>query len=389
MGDFSCYCILCGVPHSRQGSGILDSVKRSWLAVSTLLTKCSIFEKGMDSTMIIELPATWDENSWEARGFTVKETGEKLLTNASWEDWAFTPDQKRYRTIIAIHESCLEICKRFTTSHTGHSMTRVSNTSHFWDTVEPLVQFASIYNLPNFVEIPSRYYGAGRWQMKSWDLFSDLIDDDDSDNQEEDPRWDEDYEKYCAQFYYLEVDPLHVPDLTDSILSGLRPLPDHIPALMASVWQTDMPNSNHGRGELLHRITALPEELRSAILFQHRPLDNISREPNYFFPPFMWRDALLNGLLPWLWDLDRTVINAHPAAPGGKEWDWEALARTLAQDDVFLPAPDSPSCPRGLKNRRRIWQLVDDFRPGDKPACRPHHILTEEEFIATTSEGGG
>ncbi len=46
-------------------------------------------------------------------------------------------------------------------------------------------------------------------------------------------------------------------------------------------------------------------------------------------------------------------------------WDWELLVRQLAQVEAFEEGNLMPSMPLGLRNRRRIWRLVDEARPGD------------------------
>ncbi|KAG8624062.1 hypothetical protein KVT40_009038 [Elsinoe batatas] len=348
--------------------------EQKWLTKSILLTISPRLGAPVEATAVMEMPATWDEYSWEGRGFIVNATGEKLLSNAFWEEWAFTPDQDRYNFIMAFHESCLEISKRFMISHTSTLTTRISDTGQLWNALEPIVRDFSINKMPKLIEIPSQYYGLSEWQSGTWELFTDLDENDD----EDDELLNEEYERYCSQFYYVESDPLNIPDMTQSVLQGLQPLPNQVPVLMSSVWQGYLTNRDHNHTSLLHRIIRLPWELRSAILFQHRPFDDMSREPNYLFPPVMWKEALLNGLLPWLWDLDHTIVESHPDSSDGREWNWEALARTLAQDDILLPGPGMPNCPRGLKNRRRIWQLVDDLRPDGKPAHRPYRLPARE-----------
>lgn len=46
-------------------------------------------------------------------------------------------------------------------------------------------------------------------------------------------------------------------------------------------------------------------------------------------------------------------------------WDWELLVRQLAQLDAFEPGGVMESAPWALRNRRRIWRLLDDARRED------------------------
>lgn len=75
-----------------------------------------------------------------------------------------------------------------------------------------------------------------------------------------------------------------------------------------------------------------------------------------------WREALVRGYLPWLWDLEPGVI-AHKEAskPAEQEWNWELLVRQLAQVDLHEPRAVLENLPMGLRNRRRIWRLADDI----------------------------
>ncbi|KAL9079165.1 MAG: hypothetical protein Q9157_001916 [Trypethelium eluteriae] len=96
----------------------------------------------------------------------------------------------------------------------------------------------------------------------------------------------------------------------------------------------------------------------------------------YVLPPPVWRAGLLSGkLIPYLWDLDPVVIREKDAAPDGSEdsrWDWELLARQLAQPNAFDKGQPLTDVPMGLANRRRIWQLLDDMYLGDVQPSMPN-----------------
>lgn len=84
-----------------------------------------------------------------------------------------------------------------------------------------------------------------------------------------------------------------------------------------------------------------------------------------------WREMLFSEkVLPWLWDLDSTVLKSKP--PGKEKaydanglWGWELLARQLAQVDIFEEGKSMANIQLGLNNRRRILELVDVARIND------------------------
>jgi hypothetical protein len=77
--------------------------------------------------------------------------------------------------------------------------------------------------------------------------------------------------------------------------------------------------------------------------------------------------------LPWLWDLDPGILNSRrsdgdPPFDVDGAWDWEFLVRQLAQVEVFEDGNMMANVQLGLRNRRRIWRLVDEARMGDSAA---------------------
>ena len=80
-------------------------------------------------------------------------------------------------------------------------------------------------------------------------------------------------------------------------------------------------------------------------------------------PPFIWREALFaRKLLPWLPPLDSaTIIAKDLDCPPHSQWNWELLVRQLAQSRIREPGNGLHGLAPGLRNRRRIWQLVEDI----------------------------
>ena len=75
-----------------------------------------------------------------------------------------------------------------------------------------------------------------------------------------------------------------------------------------------------------------------------------------------WRKALLLNYLPWLWDLEpQMVADKQLCKPPGQEWNWELLVRRLSIVNIHEPKAVFEDLPIGLRNRRRIWRIVDDM----------------------------
>lgn len=81
-------------------------------------------------------------------------------------------------------------------------------------------------------------------------------------------------------------------------------------------------------------------------------------EPSKVLPdanPDIWRKALADGYLPWLWDLEWSIIARKEASkPPEHLWDWGQLVRQLAQIHLHEPKAVFEDLPMGLRNRRRI-----------------------------------
>lgn len=92
------------------------------------------------------------------------------------------------------------------------------------------------------------------------------------------------------------------------------------------------------------------------------PIHELGLECEFKVVPSAWREALTQGYLPWLWDLDKEAITFKEAAkPEDHQWNWELLVRHLAQVEIHKPRAVLDDLPMGFRNRRRIWRLVDDI----------------------------
>lgn len=134
------------------------------------------------------------------------------------------------------------------------------------------------------------------------------------------------------------------------------------------------------------RFLALPPELQDLTLSFMETTEPLSITPNRTIPQEYWRQMLARGrLLPFLWELDAVAIDEIIAKKNNNNnnstlpLDWERLVRALSQPVVRhgdelqrgLSTESPTHCydrldiSDGLRNRRRIWQLVEEMRVGD------------------------
>lgn len=129
------------------------------------------------------------------------------------------------------------------------------------------------------------------------------------------------------------------------------------------------PPSPDGRqAEFRARFERLPQEMQDHILSfvfteQHFPPDC-----TYLIPQGAWMNLLLQGqVVPYLWDLDRDQVEKKVAEgrERGVEWDFELLVRRLCQARSMADGAPLAGMPAGLRNRQRVWKLVQDMYVGD------------------------
>ncbi|RAQ46461.1 hypothetical protein AFGD_000221 [Aspergillus flavus] len=168
--------------------------------------------------------------------------------------------------------------------------------------------------------------------------------------------------------YEYEMAPSPIPGLTQEILSYLQPLP---PSL-------------RGQTGLSPELEALPAEIQDMIYNNLHPFVNPGQTCTRSLPSGLWRDMLFNRhILPWLWDLDISALRSYPVTPDAGNaltyeaedvWDWERLVRTLAQVEVFEPGNPLQHAPLRLRNRRRIWRLLEEAKDEDIEEWLDTHV---------------
>jgi len=125
---------------------------------------------------------------------------------------------------------------------------------------------------------------------------------------------------------------------------------------------------------LRQEFERLPQELQDRIIDQTKPLSGTARTCNRALGPFVWRRMLSDAsLVPFLWDIDTSVLMQGP------ELDYELLVRQLAQPDVFDVGQPLQDVPLGLRNRRRIWRVLESMRAGDRARDSTLSIFQQDE----------
>jgi hypothetical protein len=176
----------------------------------------------------------------------------------------------------------------------------------------------------------------------------------------------------CEQQY--EVAPYPILNLTSEILAFLKPLP--IKPLQGS----------EGRASKMmkEQFNRLPVELQDEIYCHLYPFVNPPLECTRQLSSDVWRTFLFRGnIFPWLWDLDASALKGSrqgcserdydgdyyysnlPAYGADNYWDWEQLVRQLAQVEAFETGHPMEHAPFALRNRRRIWRILDEARMDD------------------------
>ena len=107
--------------------------------------------------------------------------------------------------------------------------------------------------------------------------------------------------------------------------------------------------------------TPLPPEIVNDIIQLVPFLGSEPQEGAQRGPQIYWRLIFVDGrLLPFLWDLK--LCQALQSEGDDISWNYELLVRQLAQVEYF---ESGKNVPPGLRNRRRIWRLVEEMYVGD------------------------
>jgi hypothetical protein len=115
-------------------------------------------------------------------------------------------------------------------------------------------------------------------------------------------------------------------------------------------------------------------------------LQNAELICNYAYSQDWWCEALINKkMFPWLWDIDIHMIRERQKTGN---WNWELLARQLSQIVIHDPHDKTVKLPLRLRNRRRIWRILEEGRVDDVagPEERAKQAWLEERDRRWASE---
>ncbi|KAJ0120699.1 hypothetical protein J7T55_015431 [Diaporthe amygdali] len=179
--------------------------------------------------------------------------------------------------------------------------------------------------------------------------------------------------------HYLNHDPLHIPELTSTLLANLEPYVA----------------SEHTQETLKfrERLARLPGELK-LLIFEHvTAAHDWPLSCTRLLGPRFWKTLFNknNPCFAWLWDLDQEMVRQTDP---DLVLDWELLFRKLSQGpkvaDCFRGNSESDfeifrgvlqRTPCGLEGRRRIWTLLEEMYIGDR-STRWRLWLQDPEYEA-------
>ncbi|KAI0470501.1 hypothetical protein GGR56DRAFT_660618 [Xylariaceae sp. FL0804] len=306
------------------------------------------------------------------------------------------------RAYLPIHSACLEMAKRmFPSSPAAH----VKDMRALFLALRWRHAVSRVYGV-NWCRFGEANYTVG---PVSWYLpercFWSCNDHDEAAGQDS---------EFNVTFTFTS-DPIDIPDLTDTLLRNLKPC------------QIDVCGDKEAH-PFWERITALPEDIFHIILSYLRSCRDFPPVANFMLPQHFWKTQLTSpsdGLLPWLWDIDPVKVESKAIEPypGGPnfEWNWELLVRQLSRgvdagirqdipENIMFNSPwefrdpdswDGPlwtwsgyhshleHVPRGLQNRRRIWQLLEEMFVGDQLPIAEPNVPPRERCVELPFTKGG
>ncbi|KAI1393090.1 uncharacterized protein F4822DRAFT_393052 [Hypoxylon trugodes] len=334
MGRNQIYCCICGSPFLEPGQS--DDERGEWLARAVLVTTAHETDHG------IELDIYWpqapsgsyaldlgpnpptelkrrvlrlDSEYSEHNQFKILESGATVsafTVGAGSPTSTVTSGGTFY---LAVHGVCNQLAEHFIDSRAEARDTfqigpqdKISSIKQLWEVLYRRMPGSTPLNSEYILPEPHAYYGGRYCRNVYWEPSDDL--------------------EYGE---LLEENPSEIPNLTESILQNLQPASSEAP------------------GDKLNKTNFNHQE--------SNPKSEIVHNQDW------WYDAFISKtLFPWLWDLDVKLIQKRRQEGN---WDWKALGRQLSRVEIHTPSDETLNLPLGLRNRRRIWRLLEDARVDD------------------------
>ena len=276
---------------------------------------------------IHELPARNKEGPY----FELLENGKAITAGDNPVSWDLTP----IPLYIACHTNCVAIAKRVMAAQEAEYQRTVEDSMrHLWRVFANLFDRVKeeYFPMPVCNIYSAQAYGdIWRFQEMNWEPGND-------------PKLRFEsmvnlhlfFPPYKTDFcQHFEANPGDIPDMTMSIVSQLQTL---------SMAEGDSSRSGPSQ------------------LFPMRDLPSKCTVCTVQSSPSAWREALSQGYFSWLWDLDpRAIAQKEESKPPAQEWNWELLVRQLAQVNIHEPKAVLEDFSMGLRNRRRVWRIVEDI----------------------------
>ncbi|KAK0615449.1 hypothetical protein DIS24_g11806 [Lasiodiplodia hormozganensis] len=388
------YCCICGCPFSSldvdpdvrgspysYDSSVLASEDTDWLR------QCNAVDQ---DTFFVED----DEGPRRVEGIdSLLQAFEQIESSRQSTINKFLRGSELDGPVYAMHSACMDIAEHarryrfFRGAHPEPSTNAVLQ--NFYGSLKRL--HYRIASQSHSVRWEHGYYGAARFWRNFW-------------GQERGWEW------LCA-------DPANIPELTEWVLTQLRPVSDDASSSSPLKYPVDdtreypRPALDGMPIDVLRRITSfLPAPATLRLRRCSKALANRIELRQSF-----WRDGLVAGdLVSFLWDLDAEKCrqkDRSAAQEEGLQYDWRALARGLrahkfvqaalrkslarrpvegygigyldfyrsvaAQDGEF-----ETDAPVGLLNRCRIVQVVEDVEHIEDDELHDCHVpLSDEEEI--------
>jgi hypothetical protein len=276
--------------------------------------------------------------------------------------------------LIPVHEACLDIAKhvirvRETSPALEHSPGKVTSMRRLWEVLESrhLETVEGVRTRkPRRLKAPQNYHMPSSLGGVDW---SHVAGDDVLNVCIASSEWILWNNKLTSHQPY-EASPFNIPDLSSHVLSCLQTYP-----------QDCTSNATPAQRSLAGKLRSLPTELFDHIIDLMDPIENLPVQCTRLIEPVYWQRLLCGKFLPYLWDLDISVVHY---CLSDEKWDYELLVRQLAQEGIweYFKKNDPGKYHHGLWNRRRIWRLMEEMEVGDvKPEVRK--LATPEERWVT------
>ena len=247
---------------------------------------------------------------------------------------------------LPVHQSCMKLAELFINAYKWRQLRRsvvpeydIASDKILWDVLHRRLYGADPHTQQWELPEPHDYFGGKRCRNTEWEP--------DNDSKEGIVSYFNHLSKPQHRLIprkILEYDPMaDIPGLTGHILSNLQELQE-------DDW-SDSEDSTYGTLSL-QEMKSLQEQSYQILV-----------HPTTF---------------PWLWELDKNEVSERKGKKEGS-WDWSLLVESLLRRGIHEADTKILELPDQLKNRRRIWRVLEEARIGDVAQKWEEQRLWEEQ----------